>query len=388
MSFRYEYELGRASDLLARELLRLGDDETIVITADTKSDPRVVHATARSAFAVGAKPMVVWLPAPLGVGGLADPMLPIDALVGALRGADAWVEFNHQWLLYSTPHARAMRENPRLRYLCLVGMNVDMMVRCIGRVDHRALQRFLAAAVEKIRAANEIRMTSPAGTDVHFRNIEGHGALIRDGYADRPGTHMMGGFIAWTPDLDSIHGTIVFDGSLVPPCGLLSEPVRLRIEGGAIAGVSGGRQARQFDAYLERLAHPQMRRLAHASFGFHPGARLTGNIVEDERVWGCTEWGIGQIGAQLLPPRRIPTVSPSTAPSGSMAARSPTAVRSSIRSWRISPVPSGADAGRALRAAGGGDRPGAARGSSPRSSARPRGAPERSSAPKGGATRR
>jgi len=305
----YEYELGHAAHVLTSDLLALKSGETFVITADTRSNDQVVNATARAAFALGAKPMVIYLASPLGVGRAADPMLPIDALIGALRGADAWVEFNHQWLLYSTPHDVAMRENERLRYLCLVGMNPDMMVRCIGRIDHVALKRFLEKTVDVVRAADRIRVTSPGGTDLEFNNIPGRGALIRDGYADRPGTFMMGGFIAWAPDLESIHGTIVFDGSLTPPCGRLEQPIQVTIEAGAIVDIEGGAQARELESYLDAFEHPQMRRIAHASFGFHPNARLSGDIVEDERVWGCTEWGIGHVGATLIPPDGIPAPS-------------------------------------------------------------------------------
>ncbi len=305
----YEYELGKAAEVLVRELFKLKPGETFVITADTESDPNVVNATARAAFTTGAKPMVVWLASPLGVGKLADSMLPVESLVGALKGADAWVEFNNQWLLYSTPHEIAMKENKKLRYLNLVGMNPDMMTRCIGRVDHPTLKQFLEKAADKIRSAETIHMTSPGGTDLNFKNVEGRPAQIRDGYADRPGTYMMAGFIAWAPDLESVNGTLVFDGSLVPPCGKLEEPVRCKIEAGKIVRIEGGTQARQFDTYINSLNHPQMKRLAHSSFGFHPGAKLTGDIVEDERVWGCTEWGIGHVGAHLIPPDGIPAPS-------------------------------------------------------------------------------
>jgi len=305
----YEYELGRAADVLTRELLKLQPGETFVITADTESDDRVVDATARAAFALGAKPMVIWLASPLGVGRAADPMLPMDSLIGALRGADAWVEFNNQWLLYSTPHDVAMSENDRLRYLCLVGMNPDLMVRCIGRIDYVALKAFLEKTVDVVRAADRIRVTSPGGTQLEFRNTPGREALIRDGYADRPGTYMMGGFIAWAPDLESINGTLVFDGSLTPPCGRLEQPIRTTIEAGMITEIDGGAQARELAAYLDSFDHPRMRRIAHSSFGFHPNARLTGDIVEDERVWGCTEWGIGHVGATLIPPDGIPAPS-------------------------------------------------------------------------------
>ena len=114
---RYEFELGKAADILTRELFKLKVGETFIITADTESDMRVVEAMARAAFACGAKPMVIWTASPMGVGKAADPMLPQDALVGALKGADAWVEFNNQWLLYSTTYDIAMKENPRAEVL-------------------------------------------------------------------------------------------------------------------------------------------------------------------------------------------------------------------------------------------------------------------------------
>lgn len=42
--------------------------------------------------------------------------------------------------------------------------------------------------------------------------------------------------------------------------------------------------------------------MAHIAYGFNPGAILTGNIVEDERVWGATEWGIGYVSPFDAPP--------------------------------------------------------------------------------------
>lgn len=90
-------------------------------------------------------------------------MLPMEALTAVLRASDAWVEFNNQWLLYSTPYDRALKEKPKLRHLCLVGMNVDMMVRCIGRVDYPVLRELQKRLAEKTRRAKKVRMTTPAG---------------------------------------------------------------------------------------------------------------------------------------------------------------------------------------------------------------------------------
>jgi leucyl aminopeptidase (aminopeptidase T) len=229
-------------------------------------------------------------------------MLPLEPLTAALSKADAWVEYNNQWLLYSTPYDLAFKENKKLRHLNLVGMNASMMVRCIGRVDFAALEAFQKAFSALLSQTKHVRITTPAGEDVEFDHAAGIPVRCRMGYAHAPGSEMLAGQISTTPEFDSVRGTIVFDGSLVPPCGKLEGPIRLAVEKGTITQIGGGPQAQEFAAWVDGFRHPQMRRLAHLSYGFNPGARLSGDIVEDERVWGSTEWGIGSVPATIVPP--------------------------------------------------------------------------------------
>ena len=302
MSYYYEYELGKAAKILCEDLFKLKPGETFVITADTECEKRVIDATATAAFACDAKPMVIYTASPLGVGKAADPMLPLESLTAALLKADAWVEFNNKWLLYSTPYDIAMKENKKLRHLCLVGMNVDMMVRNIGRVDYPNLEKFMKLVTKKTLSAKHMRITTPAGTDVEFNNEPGRKPIMELGYANTPGSHMMAGQIGWSPNFESINGTIVFDGSLVPPIvGILKEPVCLTIRKGEVVKIEGGKEATEYEKWLKSFNHPQMLKLAHVCYGFNPGARLTGDILEDERVWGGTEWGLGNVGAILVP---------------------------------------------------------------------------------------
>lgn len=309
LSGRYAFEVVAAARLLVEQMLHVGPGEAVVITTDTEADPRPAVATAQAVLAAGGRPMLITLPTPPGVGKAADPGLPVAALTGALAGADAWVEFNNQWLLYSTPYEQAMRDNPRLRYLCLVGLDVDRLVRLIGQVPLAPLADFLTQVTGKTRRARHVRITTPAGTDVTFDNAPHHPIACETGEAATPGAHFLVGQIAWSPRLESIAGTIVFDGSLVPPLGLLRQPVALDIEAGRVVRVRGGAEAARFEAWLDGFADPHMRRLAHLAYGFHPGALLTGNILEDERVWGATEWGIGYASAADVPPDGIPAVS-------------------------------------------------------------------------------
>ncbi len=301
-----EYELARAAHILVNDQLHLQKGETVMLTADTQTDPRLLDAVAGAAHTAGAIPMVVNLVSPMGVGKAADPMLPVEPLAAALSHTDAWVEFNTQWLLYSTPFERAMAANKKLRYMCLCEMTVDMMVRLIGRIDAAALSRFMRRVAEMNRQATSGRITTPSGQDISFKMLpKTRPVSCDDGLADKPGMRFLAGQITIVPDFDSINGTLVFDGTIAPPVGFLKEPVVMDIAQGRIAGISGGPQADEFRAWLDSFNDPAMFRLAHCSYGFNPGARLTGICLEDERVWGATEWGIGYLHPVDAPPDGI-----------------------------------------------------------------------------------
>ncbi len=305
MNNLYDFELFKAASIMANDMFALQPGETFIITADTQTDMRVVNAVAAAAHTAGAKPMVIYLAAPLGVGKAADPMLPVESLTAALCQADAWVEFNEQWLLYSTPFETALRENKKLRYSCMVGTTVDMMVRLVGRVDAKKLSVFLHKVSDMTQKTKHMRITTPAGNDVEFDFVEGRALTCDDGLARTPGMHFLSGQIAFYPDFETIEGKIVFDGTIAPPCGFLKEPVVLDIVKGRVQKISGGRQAAELQAWLESFDDPNMFRVAHGCYGFNPGARLCGNVLEDERIWGCTEWGLGYLSPVDAPPDGI-----------------------------------------------------------------------------------
>lgn len=310
MNKTYQFELTKAAFILAKDMFRLKEGETFIITSDTQSDMRVVDAVASAAHVLGAKPMVIHLAAPLGVGKAADPMLPIESLTVALTEADAWVEFNKQWLLYSTPFEKAMKQNNKLRYMCLVEMTVDMMVRLIGRVDADMLSAFMHRVTDMTQQASHMRITTPAGNDLSFNLLPDERKVsCDDGLCDTAGMHFMGGQISFIPDFESINGKLVFDGSIAPPCGLLRSPIVLDVESGSVTNFSGGQQAAELHSWLASFDDPNMFRLAHGCYGFNPGARLCGNVLEDERIWGSTEWGLGYLSPADAPPDGIQAAS-------------------------------------------------------------------------------
>lgn len=289
----FEFELINASRKLVDKILHIKPGEEVVISADSGSDWRVVVATAQAVKMANAKPLVLWFNMARGVGMEAERDIPVKSIRAAILNSDVWIEFNKSWLLYSSIYEEAMKTG-RIRYLILVGMDADMMVRMIERVNIEALLEFQKKLQSIIASSREFTLTSPEGTHMTFENELSRPVLV-EGEVLGPGDYALIGQVDWAPIEESINGIFVVDGSIYPPedLGSLRKPVKITIEKGRIVKIEGGRDAEILRKWLEELGDPNMYNVAHIALGCHPNAKLTGNILEDERVWGAVDWGFG-----------------------------------------------------------------------------------------------
>ena len=168
--------LETAADKLVKEIFGVKPEETVIITADDDSDASVVEAVKNSAKNAGAHAMVISVPTPGGVGKAADPDLPVDALSAALLCADVWIEFNHQWLLYSTPFERAEAENKKMRTL----LNQKDQMSPYSRIElNRLIDSGAKFTVSTGRTPATIRESLP-GIHLKLPVIAMDGAVLYD----------------------------------------------------------------------------------------------------------------------------------------------------------------------------------------------------------------
>ena len=97
----FELELGKAGHIVAFEMCRVRKGESVIITVDSVMDMGPPMEVAKACEAAGGKVLLAWHTTPRGYGKVADPQLP-ESLKAAIPAADVWVEFNNQWLLYSS----------------------------------------------------------------------------------------------------------------------------------------------------------------------------------------------------------------------------------------------------------------------------------------------
>jgi leucyl aminopeptidase (aminopeptidase T) len=256
------FELVHAAHKLVTEVRPVQPGQQVLISADTASDARVVQATAQAVYAVGGIPTVVWhtkLPTTM--------LAPPEPLGRAVRGADIWFDYAVAYLQYGPAYFAAL-ENGGI-YVALTGMDVDMMVRTIGRPSHRPLAQMARRLYELSQGARWVRVTTPAGTDLTLGvdhdlfdppwEPEG-----QSGYAQ-----MLGGQSWFNVLREHVEGVLVFDGTIWPPesLGVLQGPVRLTVEGGYVREIEGGREAHLFAEWLASFDHPAVYLIDHACYG-------------------------------------------------------------------------------------------------------------------------
>lgn len=300
MEMRDEYmsfELAKGAMTLARDVMLVQPGETVVISGDSCTDRRVVEATANAVFAIGGLPTIIYYPTYPET--CMEPYAPIAA---ALEHCDVWIEFAYSTIMHSNCFRASLAAG--VRYINLTGMDAMMMVRTISNIDYKLVVEMGEAIQRIVQNSDEVIVKSPGGTNLKGYN-RGRRVRLSGKLATEKGYPiMLAGQVSWCPIEETIEGKLVFDGALFPPMSLgkLNEPVALTLKDGRVTDIQGGREAKVFSQWMESLNDPEnMYRLAHYSLGFNPGIKaVTGRIVEDERVFGCIEFGIGSQGKSIL----------------------------------------------------------------------------------------
>lgn len=290
------FELNKSAYTLVKDVMLVKEGENVVITGDSSSDRRVVEAAANAVYTVGGNPVIIYYPTSTKL--YAEPVKPIG---NAVACSDVWIEFAYSSIMLCESFQKAMQNG--CRYINLTGMDVTMMTNTIGKVDYMTMVDLGETIKRILYEADEVIIQDKNGTNLKAynrgRKIRHSGQLAtQKGYPI-----MLGGQISWCPIEETINGTLVFDAALFPPTqlGILSGNVVITFEEGVVTKIEGGKDAEVFKNWLDSFNDPNMYRLAHYSLGFNPGVtKATGRIVEDERIFGCMEFGIGSQGRAIM----------------------------------------------------------------------------------------
>ena len=218
-----------------------------------------------------------------------EPPAPVAA---AMLAADVLIAPTVQSLSHTA--ARKAASEAGARVASLPGVTEDMLARLMS-ADMGALRRRGAAICATLEEGGEARITCAKGSDLRL-GLDGRTPIVDAGVLSKRaafGNLPCGeGFIA--PLEGTAEGTLVVDGSIAG-VGQVSEPVTLTVREGHLTEASG----REGEALMELLtAHgPDGTNVAELGIGTNEEARLTGNVLEDEKILGSAHVAFGASAA-------------------------------------------------------------------------------------------
>ena len=168
-------------------------------------------------------------------------------------------------------------------------------------VDYNRLKEIGQRLKEQLDAAEEVHITTKAGTDLYM-SIKGKDSKMNIGNYRNFGTggNIPAGEVYTPPKWKHVDGTVVIDGSSACRDGthLIKTPIKLTIKKDEVINIEGGTEAKKLEATLD-WAHMLskypwgVKRVGELGIGINEKAKIVGATIVDEKTLGTAHIGIG-----------------------------------------------------------------------------------------------
>jgi len=279
--------------VLGRCGLQAGD--TVAVLAESQSRPVLPELARLAAARLGARVFSLVLPSvfskalPVARSTGASPAIAgLAPVVAALASSTLVVDCTVEGLMHAPELPAILKGGARVLYVS--NEHPEALARLVP--DDR-LEPLVKEHVKRLRASREMRVQSPAGSDL---TIALQGAVCGGnwGYTARPGTmtHWPGGLALAFPAAGSVNGTLVLaEGDVnLTFKRYLERPVTLRIEDDHVTRIGGqGVDAELLRSYIAAWSDREAYAVSHVGYGLNAAARWDSMALYDKRDFNGTE---------------------------------------------------------------------------------------------------
>ena len=194
----------------------------------------------------------------------------------------------------SLTHTDARRNASALgvRVATFPGITKEIMIRGMN-ADYKAIAARSIKLKKILEKGEEVRVTSPSGTDISF-SIKGRTAIASKGLFHKKGEsgNLPTGETFLAPVEGSSNGVFVVDGSMAGLGLIKNVNIRVEVKKGFATNITGGTPARKLKAMLDQVGKKAYN-IAEFGIGTNDSAKLSGLLLEDEKVMGTIHIALG-----------------------------------------------------------------------------------------------
>lgn len=272
-------DLGPAVGTVVRRCLdiRAGEDVIVIVDDATRA---IGEALRTEAAGVGADAVLAVMDERATDG--TEPARPIAAALGA---CDVYIAPTSRSLSHT--RARKAASEAGVRGATMPGVTTDMLARVMA-VDFDAMAARSRALARLLDEGQTAHITCPRGTELTV-DLTGRSGISDDGDLSAAGA--FGNLPCGEAFIAPAGGEGRVVASSVAPLGLHADPAILTVAGGRITDARGGHGPELLG--LLRSHGELGTNLAELGIGTNECARLTGAVLEDEKILGTAHIAFG-----------------------------------------------------------------------------------------------
>ncbi|MEJ8545565.1 aminopeptidase [Brevibacillus borstelensis] len=273
-------KLVEVSKNLLMTSLALKQEETLLIVADLEKK-ELAEAIQKAGLQLGAEAILMVMKERKKDG--EEPPKPVAE---AMRGADVVVCVTEYSLTHTEARKHAAASGARIA--TMPGITPDMFLEGAITADYGQVQGLTEQMTRVLTAGSVVRIEKD-GHSLSF-SIAGRDGISSTGVYRNPGEsgNLPSGESYIAPVEGTASGQIVVDGSIAG-IGKVSGPLLVTVDQGRIVDLQGP----DADQLLDMLGAGDGRLLGEFGIGTNDMARITGNVLEDEKVYGTIHVAFG-----------------------------------------------------------------------------------------------
>jgi leucyl aminopeptidase (aminopeptidase T) len=272
-------DLQPAVSTVIRRCLGVQPGEDVVVVVDPAT--RTIGEALRDEAAAAGGDAVLMLMDARGTHGT-EPPAPVAA---AMAASDVFIAPTSRSLSHTDARKRAT--DAGARGATMPGVTEDMLARTMA-VDFDLMAARSKAVAALLEDGTRAHVTCPRGTNLRLA-IDGRAGIADDGELTTRGA--FGNLPSGEGFVSPVFGEGTIVAASLAPLGLSVDPARLTVAEGRIVAADGGLGPEFIELLLE---HGQDgTNLAELGVGTNDRARLTGNVLEDEKILGTVHVAFG-----------------------------------------------------------------------------------------------
>jgi len=213
-----------------------------------------------------------------------EKMLPGKTIVlNIIKAFPEEIAFRIKWIF-------KVKENKLAKLGHMPGINEEMMLNSVN-VDFAEMKSTAGKIINVLSGSSRLHITTDKGTDLML-GVEGRIFIEDIGVKPGEDCNLPCGEVYCAPLETEANGVIIFDAS-IGDIGLLKHPLKVYVSKGRITKFESedNELAKRINE-LQNVDNDAMV-IGELGIGVNPGARITGNMLEDEKALGTAHIAFG-----------------------------------------------------------------------------------------------